>query len=137
MIIGDRLTPGFKATGARVESGALAGLQALAVRQVKAGAGALDFTLGPDARSKPEFLVQVIRAVQDAVDGPLFFDYRGVETQEISRKPYAPAKAGGPKPIINSIAETRWEMVELLKIQPCKVLLMAIAKPIINSIAET
>jgi len=125
MIIGDRINPGFKATRALVESGDLAGLQALAVRQVKAGAGALDFTLGPDARSKPEFLVQVIRAVQDAVDVPLCFDYPEVQTQEICLKAYDPAKAGGAKPIINSIAETRWEMVELLKIQPCKVLLMA------------
>src|SRR3970282_432054 len=53
-IIGDRINPGFKATKAMVENHDLAGLQALAVRQVKAGADALDFTLRADAKGGPE-----------------------------------------------------------------------------------
>jgi len=124
-IIGDRINPGFKATKAMVENHDLAGLQALAVRQVKAGADALDFTLGPDAKDDPEFLIAAIAAVQEAVDVPLCFDYPESETQEICLKAYDPAKAKGAKPIINSIAETRWQMVDLLRIRPCRVMLMA------------
>src|SRR3990172_2861367 len=124
-IIGDRINPGFKATKAMVENHDLAGLQALAVRQVKAGADALDFTLGPDAKDDPEFLIAAIDAVQEAVDVPLCFDYPESETQEICLKAYDPAKAKGAKPIINSIAETRWQMVDLLRVRPCRVMLMA------------
>jgi cobalamin-dependent methionine synthase I len=124
-IIGDRINPGFKATKGIVEEHDLSGLQELAVRQVETGADALDFTLGPDARHDPRFLTDAIRAVQEAVDVPLCFDYPESETQRICLGVYDPSKAKGRKPIINSIAETRWEMVELLKIQPCTVMIMA------------
>ena len=124
-IIGDRINPGFKSTKALLEAGDMAGMQALAVRQVESGAYALDFTVGPRAKEDPKFLVEVIRAVQAAVKVPLCFDYPEAATQEICLKAYDPAKAGGAKPIINSMAETRWNMVELLKIQPCQIMLMA------------
>ena len=124
-IIGDRINPGFKSTKALLETGDMAGMQALAVRQVDSGAYALDFTVGPRAKEDPEFLVEVIRAVQSAVKVPLCFDYPEAATQEICLMAYDPDKAGGAKPIINSMAETRWDMVELLKIRPCQVMLMA------------
>lgn len=124
-IIGDRINPGFKSTKALLEAGDMAGMQALAVRQVDSGAYALDFTVGPRAKEDPKFLVEVIRAVQSAVKVPLCFDYPEAATQEICLKAYDPDKAGGAKPIINSMAETRWDMVELLKIRPCQVMLMA------------
>jgi 5-methyltetrahydrofolate--homocysteine methyltransferase len=120
-IIGDRINPGFKATRALVEASDLAGLQALAVKQVEAGAFALDFTVGPRARSDKAFLVDAIRAVQDAVDVPLCFDYPDLALQRACLEAYDPGKT----PIINSLAETRWEMTELLRIRPCRMLLMA------------
>ena len=60
-VIGDRINPGFKATRPLVDSSDLAGLQALAVKQVEAGAMALDFTLGPRGRSDHGFLREAIR----------------------------------------------------------------------------
>ena len=41
--------------------------------------------------------------------------------QRVCLEAYDPSK----KPIINSLAETRWEMTELLGIRPCRVMLMA------------
>ncbi len=120
-VIGDRINPGFKATRALVEGSDLAGLQALAVKQVEAGAVALDFTLGPRGKSDPAFLADAIRAVQDAVDAPLCFDYPDPAVQRACLEAYDPRRT----PIINSLAETRWEMTELLKIRPCRVMLMA------------
>jgi len=120
-VIGDRINPGFKATRALVEAGDLAGLQALAVKQVEAGAGALDFTLGPRGKSDPAFLVEAIHAVQQAVEVPLCFDYPDPAVQRICLEAYDPRRT----PIVNSLAETRWEMAELLKIRPCRVMLMA------------
>jgi 5-methyltetrahydrofolate--homocysteine methyltransferase len=124
-IIGDRINPGFKSTKALLDADDMAGMQALAIRQVESGASSLDFTIGPRAKEDPQFLVKVIRAVQEAVTVPLCFDYPEPAIQEVCLKAYDPSKAKGAKPIINSMAETRWDMVELLKILPCKVLLMA------------
>jgi 5-methyltetrahydrofolate--homocysteine methyltransferase len=124
-IIGDRINPGFRSTKALLDADDMPGMQALAARQVEAGAFALDFTIGARAKDDPQFLVKVIRAVQDAVAVPLCFDYPEPAVQRVCLEAYDPARANGAKPIINSIAETRWDMVELLKIRPCKVMLMA------------
>ena len=124
-VIGDRINPGFKSTKTLLEANDMAGIQALAKRQADSGAAALDFTIGPRAKSDPGFLVKVIRAVQDAVTVPLCFDYPEQEIQKICLEAYDTDRAGGAKPIINSMAETRWHMVDLLKIRPCRVMLMA------------
>ena len=124
-IIGDKINPGFKSTKALLDAEDMAGIQALAVKQVEAGADYLDFTIGPRAKSDPQFLIKVIAAVQDAVDVPLCFDYPDSEIQETCLKCYDESKARGRKPMVNSIAETRWEMTDLLKIRPFKVMLMS------------
>jgi len=124
-IIGDRINPGFKDTRALLEANDLAALQALAVRQVEAGAAALDFTIGPRARDDAGFLGDAICAVQAAVEVPLCFDYPEIAVQEACLAVYDPGRARGGKPIINSLAETRWAMTRLLDLRPCRVLLMA------------
>jgi len=124
-VIGDRINPGFRSTRALLEANDLAGVQALAVRQVAAGAAALDVTIGPRAGEDPAFLVEVIRAIQAAVDVPLCFDYPDAATQRVCLEAYDPARARGRKPIVNSLAETRWEMTELLAIRPFRAMLMA------------
>ena len=124
-MIGDRMNPeGFKATRALLEAEDLAGLQALAVRQVTAGAQYLDITIGPRGYKDAKFLTEVIHAVQAAVDVPLCFDYPSAPVQEVCLKAYDPAKAKGHRPIVNSLAETRPEFLDLLKIRPFKVVLM-------------
>jgi 5-methyltetrahydrofolate--homocysteine methyltransferase len=124
-VIGDRINPGFRSTRALLDANDLAGVQALAVRQVAAGAAALDVTIGPRAGADPAFLVEVIRAIQAAVDVPLCFDYPDASIQRICLEAYDPDKARGRKPIVNSLAETRWEMIELLAIRPFTAMLMA------------
>ncbi|MBI2992808.1 MAG: dihydropteroate synthase [Gammaproteobacteria bacterium] len=125
IIVGDRINPGFKSTNALIENEDIAGLQALAVRQVQAGAHYLDVTIGQRGSDDPQFLGEVIKALQDAVEVPLCFDYPNLAVQETCLKAYDPAKAGGRKPIVNSLAETRMEMLELLKIRPFEAVIMA------------
>lgn len=124
-IIGDRINPGFKATKALVEAEDIAGLQALAVRQVRAGAWCLDVTVGPRGYQDALFLTEVIRALQAAVNVPLCFDYPSAAVQEVCLKAYDPSKAQGRKPVVNSVAETREDMFELVKIQPFQAIVMA------------
>jgi len=124
-IISDRINPGFKSTKALLDAGDMAGLQELARKQVELGAAALDFTIGPRASEDPQFLAEAIQAVQDAVTVPLCFDYPSVAIQESCLKAYDEKKALGRKPIVNSLAETRWEMMQLQRIRPFTVMLMA------------
>ena len=123
-ILGERINPGFKSTRALFDNEDLAGIQALAVKQVEAGAFALNVNVGTKAKSDPQFMAEVIRAIQAVVSVPLSFDFHGAEAQEICLKAYDQEKAGGELPIVNSIAETRWELMDLQKIRPFRVILM-------------
>ena len=124
-ILGERINPGFKSTRALFDNEDFAGIQALAVKQVEAGAWALNVNVGPRAKSDPQFMVDVIKSIQEVVSVPLSFDFPGADVQEVCLKAYDQEKAGGELPIVNSIAETRWELMELQKIRPFKVIVMA------------
>ena len=125
-IIGDRLNPdGFQKTRSLMEAEDFAGLQELAVRQVQAGARYLDLTVGPRGYNDAAFHTEVVRSVQAAVDVPLCFDYPSAAVQEVCLKAYDPAKARGRQPLVNSLSETRMEMLDLLKVQPFQLVLMA------------
>ncbi len=124
-IIGERINPGFKSTRALFESSDLAGIQALAVRQAEAGAACLNVNIGARAFTDPAFMTEVIRAIQEVVTLPLSFDYPSRAVQELCLSCYDPARAGGQLPIVNSITEHRWELMELRRVYPFKVIVMA------------
>jgi 5-methyltetrahydrofolate--homocysteine methyltransferase len=123
-MIGDRINPGFKSTKALLDAEDLAGVQALAVKQVEAGASALDVTIGPRGSTDFEYLAKVVRAIQEAVPVSLCFDSPSAQVQEVCFKAYDRAR-GGPA-LINSITEQRWEIMDLYKnYGPFKVIVMA------------
>lgn len=125
IIIGDRINPGFKQTKIMLENEDLDAVRALAVRQVESGAHYLDLTVGPRGYEDAKFLTEVITVIQAVVDVPLCFDYPSAAVQEVCLKAYDPSKSRGRKPLVNSLTETRWEMLELLKIRPFEVVVMA------------
>ncbi len=125
-MIGDRINPGFKSTKVLLDNEDLAGIRALAIRQVDAGASALDVTIGPREATDPAFLARVVRAIQDAVAVPLCFDSPDVHVQEVCLKTYDRTRAGGKSAIINSITEQRWNLMNLYKpLGPFQVIVMA------------
>ncbi|MCX6876751.1 MAG: dihydropteroate synthase [Verrucomicrobia bacterium] len=124
-LIGERINPGFASSKALLNSENLPGLQALAVDQVTKGAHFLTINVGDKATSNPAFLVKLIEALQAVVDVPLAFDYPSRPVQEICLRTYDPAKACGRKPIVNSISELRWDMIELRKLCPFRLVVMA------------
>jgi len=124
-IIGERINPGFASSKALLDAGDLEGLQAVAVSQAKKGASYLTINVGDKATEDPAFLVALIQAVQAAVDLPLAFDYPHRSVQEICLKTYDPAKARGRKPIVNSVTEPRWDMVELRSLAPFRLVILA------------
>lgn len=124
-IIGERINPGFKSVKAMLDANDMAGIQALAVRQAEAGASYLDINLGPRAVNDPDHVRAVIGAVQSVVDTPLCFDFAEAAVQKVCLECYDADRAKGRVPLVNSAAETRWEMLDLLKPKPFKVILMA------------
>jgi 5-methyltetrahydrofolate--homocysteine methyltransferase len=142
IVIGDRINPGFKSVKTLIENDDLAGIQAMAVKQVEAGARYLDVTIGPRAVSDPEFMAKTIRAIQETVTVPLCFDFPTAAVQAVCLKTYDRTRANGALPLINSITEHRWDIMDLHKTHgPFKVIVMAservdngVAKP--NKTAE-
>ncbi len=124
-IIGERINPGFKSTRALFDNEDLPGIQALAVRQAEAGARYLNVNIGARALTDPHWMARVIEAIQQVVDLPLSFDFPSKPVQEICLSTYDPAKAKGELPIVNSITEHRWDLMELYGRFEFKVILMA------------
>lgn len=124
-IIGERINPGFKSSKQLFDKEDIAGIRALAADQVKAGARTLNINVGDLALRKPEFMSELIPAVQSAVSVPLSFDFPNFAVQERCLKAYDPDKAGGARPIVNSISELRFEMIELMRVRPCRFIVMA------------
>ncbi len=123
-MIGDRINPGFKSTKLLLDNEDLAGVQALAVKQVDAGASALDVTIGPRGSTDFDYLVKVVRAIQEAVAVPLCFDSPSAQVQEVCLNAYDRTR-GGPA-LVNSITEHRWDLMNLYKLYgPFKVIVMA------------
>ncbi len=136
IIIGDRINPGFKPTRVLVDDHDLAGIQALAVRQVESGARFLDVTIGPRGVTDHAYLVETVRAIQEAVTVPLCFDYPDRTLQEVCLRNYDRARAGGASPLINSVTEQRWEIMDLYKpLGPFKVIVMA-SERVENGVAK-
>lgn len=142
IVVGDRINPGFKSVRTLVDNNDLPGIQAVAVKQVEAGAHYLDVTIGPRAVNDSDFMIAVVRAIQAVVTVPLCFDFPTAAVQEVCLKAYDLARANGAPPLVNSITEHRWDLMDLYKpFGPFKVIVMAservddgIAKP--NKTAE-
>jgi 5-methyltetrahydrofolate--homocysteine methyltransferase len=124
-IIGERINPGFPISKKLIDNRDIDGLAKLAVSQVRNGAGYLTINTGENPLERLDFLQDLILSVQNVVDVPLSFDSPDPLVQEICLKVYDPEKAKGRKPIVNSVNEQRWEMLDLLKIQPFRIIIMA------------
>ncbi len=124
-IIGERINPGFKSVKALFDNEDLTGIQALAVKQAEAGAAFQNVNIGARALTDPEFMGEVIRSIQEVVSTPLSFDFPSKEVQELCLASYSLERADGQLPIVNSITEHRWDLMELYGRFQFKVILMA------------
>lgn len=123
--IGERINPGFKSTRGLFESEDIPGIQALAVRQAEAGAAYQNVNIGARAMTDPDFMTRIIGAIQEVVTTPLSFDFPSKKVQEICLSAYRPERADGQLPIVNSITEHRWDLMDLYGPYKFKVILMA------------
>lgn len=120
-IIAEKINDSIPGTNKMLEAGDIDGIVALARTQAQEGAAYIDVNIG--LRS-PELMGELVRRIQAEVSLPLCVDSPDVAIQKAGIGAYDPARAGGEKPLINSISELRMELLELLEIQPIKMIVM-------------
>ncbi len=120
-IIGESINDSVPGTQALFEAGDMEGIQALAVSQDQAGAAYIDVNVG---RRSPGFMADMVRAVQSVTTKPLSIDTPDPELAEAGLAAYDAARAGGQRPVLNSISPLRLEMLRLFRIQPFRPILM-------------
>jgi 5-methyltetrahydrofolate--homocysteine methyltransferase len=124
-IIGESINDSVPSTHELFDRGDLQGILALARKQAEEGAHYLDVNIGPRS---PQLMAEVVKAIQEVVSIPLVIDSPDPEIAAAGLRAYDPSKAGGRKPILNSISLGRLGMLELLAIQPCRVILLVSEK---------
>lgn len=121
-IIGESINDSVPSTHKLFEANDLAGLKELAVSQDTGGAGYIDVNVGPRPAA---FLAEMVREVQGVTAKPISIDTPDPVMAEAGLKAYDRARAGGRIPVLNSIAQTRRQMFELVKIMPFMPILLA------------
>ena len=120
-IIAEKINDSVPSTHELFEKGDIQAIINLAREQAE-GATYIDVNIG---MHDPSLMEELITSIQAQVTLPLSIDTPSPAIAERALKVYDPAKAGGAKPLLNSISLGRLEMFDLLKIQPFKAILMA------------
>lgn len=122
-IIGESINDSVPSTHKLFEADDIDGLLALAKLQDEKGASYIDVNVGPRS---PEFMAEMVKKVQSVTAKPLSVDTPDFATAKAGLEAYDIDRAGGAKPVLNSISALRPEMFELYAVQPfCPILLIS------------
>ncbi len=114
-IIGESINDSVPSTKKLFEAGDFAGILELARTQDKGGAAYIDVNVGPRS---PGFMAETVKKIQSVTAKPLSIDTPDFATVKAGLEAYDLVRAGGKKPILNSISALRLEMFDLYKIRP-------------------
>lgn len=114
-IIGESINDSVPSTKKLFEAGDIAGILELARTQDEAGAAYIDVNVGPRSA---EFMAELVQKIQSVTAKPLSIDTPDPAIAKAGLEAYDLARAGGKKPILNSISALRLEMFDLYKIRP-------------------
>jgi cobalamin-dependent methionine synthase I len=114
-IIGESINDSVPSTKKLFEAGDIAGILELARSQDQGGAAYIDVNVG--GRS-PQFMAEMVGKIQSVTAKPLSIDTPDPAIAKAGLEAYDLNRAGGKKPILNSISALRLEMFDLYKIRP-------------------
>jgi 5-methyltetrahydrofolate corrinoid/iron sulfur protein methyltransferase len=114
-IIGESINDSVPSTKKLFDAGDEAGLLELARSQDQGGAAYIDVNVGPRS---PEFMADMVKKIQEVTAKPLSIDTPDFEIAKAGLTAYDPAKAGGKRPVLNSVSALRAQMFDLFKLQP-------------------
>jgi len=120
-IIGESINDSVPSTKRLFEAGDVGGILELARFQDEKGAGYIDVNVG---LRPPQFMADLVRKIQQVTAKPLAIDTPDPETARAGLAAYDPARAGGKKPLLNSISALRVGMFELGAVQPFRPILL-------------
>lgn len=120
-IIGETINDSVPSTKKLFDAGDIDGLLEIARSQDQQGAAYIDVNVG--ARP-PEFMADMVRKIQGVTAKPLSIDTPDPKIAKAGLEAYDPARAGGKRPILNSITSLRSGMFELCKVQPFRPILL-------------
>jgi cobalamin-dependent methionine synthase I len=121
-IIGESINDSVPSTKKLFDENDVPGLLELARGQDERGAAYIDVNVG--ARS-PEFMADLVRRIQSVTAKPLSIDTPDPAIAEAGLRAYDPGRAGGRKPVLNSISPLRFQMFDLWAVRPFVPILMA------------
>jgi 5-methyltetrahydrofolate corrinoid/iron sulfur protein methyltransferase len=120
-IIAESINDSVPSTKKLYESGDLGGILELARFQDEKGAGCIDVNVGSRA---PGFMADLVRRIQQVTSKPLAIDTPDPEVARAGLAAYDPSRAGGRKPLLNSVSALRAEMFDLCGVQPFRPILL-------------
>ena len=120
-IIGESINDSVPSTKKLFDAGDIAGILDLARSQDKRGAAYIDVNVG--ARS-PEFMADLVKKIQQVTAKPLSIDTPDPQIARAGLEAYDLDRAGGKKPVLNSISPLRAAMFELGAVQPFRPILL-------------
>jgi len=121
-VIGETINDSVPATHRLLEAKDWTGIQEIARFQAERGAAAIDVNVGPRTAAAME---TAVRKVQEVIRIPLSIDSPDPSLIEAGLLAYDPARAGGRKPIVNSVSEMRMEVLDLARRVPFRAVLLA------------
>ena len=120
-IIGETINDSVPSTKKLFDAGDIAGILEIARMQDEKGAAYIDVNVGPRSA---EFMAEMVGKIQGVTARPLSIDTPDPALAKAGLEAYNPDRAGGKKPILNSISALRAEMFDLYKIRPFKPILL-------------
>lgn len=120
-IIGESINDSVPSTKKLLDSGDIEGILDLARFQDQRGAGYIDVNVGPRS---PQLMAELVKRIQEVTTKPLSIDTPDIAIAKAGLEAYDPQRAGGRKPVLNSISPLRTGMFELLAIQPFRPVLL-------------
>jgi len=121
-IIGESINDSVPSTKKLYEADDIAGLKEIAKTQDAGGASWIDVNVG---LRPPEFMARMVREIQSVTSKPLSIDTPDFEIAEAGLRAYDPERAGGKRPVLNSISLMRAGMFDLHKVQPFMPILLS------------
>jgi 5-methyltetrahydrofolate--homocysteine methyltransferase len=120
-IIGDQINNAYARARRAFEARDVAGYQQLALMQAEKGADSIDLNIDGTQRISVrveemlEFLPKIVPAIQAVTDVPICFDNPGYEYHRVGLKALDRSKCRA-KPIMNSIAASRTQLPEMIRL---------------------
>jgi cobalamin-dependent methionine synthase I len=121
-IIGESINDSVPSTHKLFDDNDIPGLLELARSQDEKGAAWIDINVGS---RPPAFMADLVRRIQSVTAKPLSIDTPDPAIAEAGLRAYDPARAGGLKPILNSISPLRTGLFDLYALQPFIPILMS------------